>query len=313
MVAVLEPNKTKIAKRVIEVLEFFSENTQKATVMDIARRYGRPQSSTSELLSSLVEMGLLYKDSRSRSYSPTPRVAALAVSAQPEIIRDGGLFNLMDNLAEATGHSIGLFGMVGTHVQIFRLAQGGEPMTREIGYGASEQLSASTAGLLLLATLAPDQVGRILWRLNAEAPADAKFNPAEIREHVAMFRRKGHAVGRAGFVPGVQLAATLLPRSCVQRPLALGVIYPAAATVEPEALVAMMNRGISQFAARREHDYQMPAPENFRISAVGAHHDQEPEQNSDRHLALAAGGVDNGRGAGAGHFAGHAGRANRAV
>src|SRR6516165_9678709 len=106
--ATLESNKAKIAKRVIEVLEFFGARNQPATVMDIARRYGRPQSSTSELLSSLVEMGLLYKDAASRSFTPTPRLATLGVSGQPDIIRDGRLFNYMDRLAQTTRQTVAL-------------------------------------------------------------------------------------------------------------------------------------------------------------------------------------------------------------
>ena len=64
--------KTKIARRVIEVLEYFALGHDRATVMDVARKYGRPQSSTSELLSSMVEMGLLYKEPLARFYAPTP-------------------------------------------------------------------------------------------------------------------------------------------------------------------------------------------------------------------------------------------------
>ena len=219
----LEPNKTKIARRVFEIFEFFSENCQSITVMDIVRRYGRPQSSTSELLSSLVEMWLLYKDQRSRSYTPTPRIAALGTSAQPEIIRDGGLFTLMDKLAEDTGSSVGLLGMVGTHVQMFRLAHGIEPLTNSIAYGASETISASTAGLLLLSTFAPDQAASMLWRLNAEATE--KFDLSAFKNRVAAYRRQGHALGEAGFAPCTQIAAVLLPRSSIRRPLALGIIY----------------------------------------------------------------------------------------
>ena len=84
-----ESNKAKIANRVIEVLDFFDDVHSEATVMDIVRRYNRPQSSTSELLSSLVNLGLLYKDPVSRSYSPTPRAALLGSTTQPDIIRDG--------------------------------------------------------------------------------------------------------------------------------------------------------------------------------------------------------------------------------
>src|SRR5690349_9731690 len=89
-------NKAKIAKRVIEVLEFFDDNHREATVMDIVRRYDRPQSSTSELLSSLVELGLLYKDPYSRSYSLTPRAALLGTAGQEGPVRDGRLVKVVD-------------------------------------------------------------------------------------------------------------------------------------------------------------------------------------------------------------------------
>lgn len=267
MATALEPNKAKIAKRVIEVFEFFNENSQKATVMDIVRRYGRPQSSTSELLATLVDMGLLYKDSRSRYYSPTPRLAALGISAQPDIIRNGHLFAFMDRLAQTTRHSVALFGMVGTQVQIFRLSAGPEPALREIAYGASEELSASAAGLLLLSTLPAEQASRILWRLNAEAPPEQKFNPIEAREQVAAMRRQGHAMGNAGFCPGAQMVATLLPRAGMERPLALGLMYPThAASIDAEALVATMNRGIAQCATLGETDFCAPQNVPFMVA-----------------------------------------------
>lgn len=249
MATVLESNKTKIAKRVIEVFEFFDQGCPKATVMDIVRRYDRPQSSTSELLASLVEMGLLYKDARSRSYSPTPRLATLGTSAQPEMIRDGRLFAFMDRLAYSTRHAVALFGMVGTHAQIFRWSAGADPATRDLGCGASEALSSSAAGLLLLSTLPSEQANRMLWRLNAEAPADAKFNPGEFGDRVSAFRRQGHATGVAGFLPDAQITAALLPRSADERPLALGLVYPASATVDADALVATLSHGIAQCAA----------------------------------------------------------------
>jgi DNA-binding IclR family transcriptional regulator len=249
MATVLESNKTKIAKRVIEVFEFFDESNAKATVMDIVRRYGRPQSSTSELLASLVEMGLLYKDARSRSYSPTPRLATLGSSAQPSIIRDGRLFAFMDRLSFQTRCSVALFGMVGTHVQIFRWSAGADPLTNDLGCGASEQLSSSTAGLLLLSTLGADQAGRMLWRLNAEAASAHKFNPNEYGERVAAFRRQGHATGHSGFIAGAQVTATLLPRGADERPLALGLIYANNAAIDSDALVSTLTRGVAQCAA----------------------------------------------------------------
>lgn len=253
----LEASKAKIARRVIEVFEYFGSNNQRVTVMDIARRYNWPQSSTSELLSSLAEMGLLYKDPISRSFSPTPRLATLGVSAQPEVIRDGRLFNYMDHLAKTTRKTVALFGMVGTHVQVFRWLSGPLPEASVIGCGSSELLSSSSAGLLLLSALHAEQSRRMLWRLNAEAPADAKFDQTEAVERVGRFRRHGHATGAAGFVRGAQMSAVLLPRASGERPLALGVLYAQDEAIDADALVETLKHGVGRLLSQ-DPDGAMP-------------------------------------------------------
>jgi len=252
MAAILEPNKAKIAKRVIEVFEYFDNGSQKATVMDIVRRYGHPQSSTSELLASLVEMGLLYKDPQSRYFSPTPRMATLGTFAQPEVIRDGRLFSAMDRLANSTRSGVALFGMVGTCVQIFRWSPDSHAATQDIGCGLSTRLSDSTAGLLMLAALPPKHAEKLLWRLHAEPTTEPKFNPLQLGKMVAEFRRRGHATGPSGFAANTQVTAKLLPYSADERPLALGIIYGSNGPVDNYALIATLNRCIKDCASAEE-------------------------------------------------------------
>jgi hypothetical protein len=112
-------NKAKIARRVIEVLDYFDDAHREATVMDIVRRYDRPQSSTSELLSSLVELGLLRKDRHARTYSLTPRAALLGTGGQSAAVRDGRIVRLLDRLSAQTGLPVALFGMTGLSAQIY--------------------------------------------------------------------------------------------------------------------------------------------------------------------------------------------------
>lgn len=244
MATVLESNKAKIAKRVIEVFEFFDHNNRQATVMDIVRQYGRPQSSTSELLASLVEMGLLYKDARSRTYTPTPRLATLGSGAQPDVVRNGQLFAFMDRLAQSSRHSVALFGMVGTHVQIFRWAAGAHAIGDAIGCGTSERLSDSAAGQLLLSTMASDAAGKILRRLNAEAPDEGKFSYSAMVERVSQYGRQGHATGDAGFSGSAKVTAVLVPQMKGERPLAVGLVHPGASTIDAGALVATIQAGL---------------------------------------------------------------------
>jgi DNA-binding IclR family transcriptional regulator len=244
MAVALESNKTKIARRVIEVFEFFAAENRRATVMDIVRRYGRPQSSTSELLGSLVEMGLLYKDSQSRSYAPTPRLAALGFATQPEPIGNGRLFAFMDRLAQTSRCGVGLFGVVGTHAQVFRWSHGNGLAYEDCGSGTGVPLSSGAIGLLLLSALGMNQASRLLWRLHAEAPAGEHFDLAAVREQVARCGQCGHATGASGFAPGSLATALLLPKSFGERRMALGVIYDARAAVDPEALVTTLGSGV---------------------------------------------------------------------
>lgn len=246
MATMLDSNKTKIARRVIEVFEFFAVENRHPTVMDIVRRYDRPQSSTSELLCALVEMGLLYKDPQCRTFSPTPRLAALGYACQPEVIGGGRLFAYMDRLAQTSRCGVGLFGIVGTHVQLFRWAQGAEPHDLDLGCGSSALLSTSAVGLLLLSSLGSSQAGKILWRLNAEAEPDSRFNLAEFNELVACCDQLGHSTGESGFGCDTIVTAILLSNSVGERPLAIGAIYRANAGVDPDALVVSLSHGVEE-------------------------------------------------------------------
>lgn len=241
-----ESNKTKIARRMIEVFEFFARGNSRVAVMDIVRTYGRPQSSTSELLRSLEELGLLYKDPRTRSYAPTPRLAALGAAAQPEAIRNGRLFGCMDRLAHSSRLSVGLFGILGPHTQILRLVSGLDVATDGIGCGDIARLSDSAVGMLLLSTLGLNQASRMLWRLNAEAEPDKRFNLAKFNEEVAICGSTGHATGDSGFAPGTKITAVLMPEALGERRLALGVVYGQNVVVDPVALVATLQHGIAQ-------------------------------------------------------------------
>ena len=239
-----ESNKAKIANRVIEVLDFFDDNHTEATVMDIVRRYNRPQSSTSELLSSLVNLGLLYKDPISRSYSPTPRAALLGSVTQPDIIRDGRLVAIIDRLVAQTGLAVAVFGMVGHNVQIFSWRGGnaalGTARSQGFNSGMLDRMSDSAAGLLLLSTIMQPRRDGMLRRLNAEASDDKKFSFSEMSAQVEQIKAAGYACGVAGFGSIADTCAILLADQPANRPIAIGFVYEPSHQVNQDALRALL-------------------------------------------------------------------------
>lgn len=67
----------KTARRIFEVLEYFDEVQQPASLKDMSIHFGYPVSSASALLKSMVVMGYLDYDAYSRTYMPTMRIATL--------------------------------------------------------------------------------------------------------------------------------------------------------------------------------------------------------------------------------------------
>lgn len=250
MATAASANKAKIAKRVIEVLEFFDEEHREATVMDIVRRYKRPQSSTSELLTSLVDLGLLYKDPYSRSYTLTPRAAILGSHFQPAMVRDGRLMTLIDRLPAQTGLSVAVFGMVGLNSQIYTWRSG----TRRLRAGGSEifcgglqeRLTESAAGWLLLSSVAQPRRDGMVRRLNAEAPDDRKFSFPEMSARVQSGKDRGYAVGPIGYGSNADVCAVLLPGQPENQPLAIGFVYDPSEHVDTTALIQCL-----QYAVQR--------------------------------------------------------------
>ena len=245
MPIVPRPAKAKAAQRVIEVLDFFDEQHHRATVMDVARRYNRPQSSTSELLASLVDLGLLYKDPGSRYYTLTPRAAILGSLSQPRLVRDGRLAALVDSRRGQTGLGVVLIGMVGPKAQIFRWKPGLLPVdapSRDLTGGMCDDLCHSAAGWLLLSTLPMQRREGLIRRLNAEASDDRKFVHSEMSATVQECGRRGYAAGAAGFGASASLTAILLPNEGDDRPMAIGFVHDASYDRDPMALVSILQK-----------------------------------------------------------------------
>ena len=245
-----ESNKAKIATRVIEVLEFFDDEHPQATVMDIVRRFNRPQSSTSELLSSLVGLGLLYKDPCSRSYSPTPRAAMLGAAVQPNLVRDGRLTGLIERLVAQTGLSVAVFGMVGLNAQIFSWHGGKRTLrsARSGGFygGLQDNLSDSAVGWLLLSTVPQPRRDGVIRRLNAEAAPERKFAFAEMAARVQQCRDDRLASGVAGFGSLADVTAILLPGQPENQPLALGFVYEPSERIDPASLLQTLTDSLAR-------------------------------------------------------------------
>lgn len=192
MVKSLDPKKIKSAQRALEVLEYFSDSRPTATVMDIARSMGYPQSSTSELLNCLVSLGYLERDRDARTYRPTARVAVIGSSVQPELFRKGRLLAILDHLSEEAGVTVTLAHKVGMSMQHIHVVRAADSA---IEIPAATGLATSAPGKALLATFDPNLVRKLVHRINAEAPeGTARICATELADELRACAIQGYAL-----------------------------------------------------------------------------------------------------------------------
>lgn len=216
----LDPKKIKSAQRVLEVLEYFNSDRREGTVMDIARTYGYPQSSTSELLSCLVALGYLRRDLRARTYRPSARVAMLGAWVQPDLFRHGAALSLMDELAVDVNAAVIMASRVGLSAQVFQaVAPNGAQSEHKTG--DSMLLMHTAAGKVLLSSMRSDELKRLVHRMNAEAPEKLRIRFEDLSAELEQIRARGFSVSRAE--DGLVMVSVLLPRKAEDEPLALAI------------------------------------------------------------------------------------------
>lgn len=216
----------KSAVRVMQVLEFFDQVQRDARVSEVVEHLGYPQSSTSALLKSLVQIGYLDYLPNTRSYIPSPRLALLGSWIGGSPVRDGSIGRMMDELNAETGETIILASINGIYAKYIHVIQATSPLRLHVPLGTQRPLVWSAMGSALLSDVSDDAIRLLVRRTNAEATPGQK--PVDVRktlENVNQIRKTGYLFTRGMVVPGAGMISMRLPIGSMGsgRPLAVGI------------------------------------------------------------------------------------------
>jgi IclR family transcriptional regulator, acetate operon repressor len=214
----------KSAARVLEVFEYFDRIRRSATVTEVARALGYPQSSTSVLLRSLVELGYLEQDEGRRSYLPTPRVTLLGSWVEPLLAPGGEIMRLMDELGGQTGETIILGVPSGDAVRYIHVVQATNAMRLHVGNGTVRPMAISGMGRLFMSRMDEASVRRIVERHNAElAGEEGRLHLAAVRRDLASIRAEGYVPSLDRVTQGAGGISVLLPVAPHGVPMAVAI------------------------------------------------------------------------------------------
>lgn len=231
----------KSAQRTLEVLELFAGSHRAATVAEVSRELGYPQSSTSILLQDLARLGYLEHEAETRAYRPTLRVMLLGGWMQDRLLGEGSLLRRMEALRARHDVTV-LIGMQAGAMVRYILTLRRPAAGLSMRAGMTRPIGRAAVGKALLMQMSEAEAARILRRANAEEADPARHvQVSTIVEDLRLSRQRGWAESRGAVVAGQNVIAMPLPRLADHPPLAIG-LGTAASEVERrrDSLVAAL-------------------------------------------------------------------------
>lgn len=201
----------KSAARALQILEFFETVRRGASVTEISRALNYPQSSTSMLLRSLVQLGYLEMDRLKRIYMPTRRISLLGTWVDPRLAARGGWLEAAERVAQTSGLTVRLAipsGHEAHFIHEVRRVDGRAEST--MAPAATRPMPETAAGHAFLSLLSLRERQLLLRRLQAEGITAAR--PGQTLSAVDQGLRRGWYDG-PGYHPQTRAIAIFLDRS----------------------------------------------------------------------------------------------------
>lgn len=212
------------AARALKVFEIYSRERRGMTKSEIARLMGLPESSTSDLLNTLRDLGYVSRTVTSRQFYPTSRLTDL-MSGMPV----DGLVTFAAEatslVASQTGETAVFAVLAGTRAEIVAASQGQHRLRYVVNSGDTVTLHATSVGKCILGGLDPEDRAALVGTLDLEAlTTHTKTSAAELEADLASVAGTGIYVAREEGTVGVSSMA--VPGRMGQTAVGLGIIAP---------------------------------------------------------------------------------------
>ncbi|WP_315830923.1 IclR family transcriptional regulator [Bradyrhizobium prioriisuperbiae] len=217
----------KSAERTLAILEYFREKKRAATVGEIAGALELPQSSTTMLLKSLLNLGYLDYTPLTRKFRPTFRVAVLGSWIQQSLFKSGPLTDIMDEIGHAIGETVLLGLQNGPCMQYVHIVPASYQVQLAAQVGILRPMTCAALGRVLLSRKSNEEIRAIVRRNNADAEdSDHRVLEREFMADIEVIRSQGFAESRGKMTPGANVIGMLVPGQPDSAPLAIGVGGP---------------------------------------------------------------------------------------
>lgn len=217
----------KTVLRVCEIYELFNTHQNPLTLKTITDSLKYPASSGAALMKSLVSLGYMEYDLKSRTYFPTTRMNLMVAWIEGKLLKNGAILSAMERLHEVTSESISLAVQSDLHAQYIHQIPTKLPLPYPRIRQTIRPLAASGVGWLMLSAWDEEMIRHLARRLNyANRNSRQRINVDELLEKVNEIKTNGYVFSKNTIVAGAGMIGMLVPSNSDQRRFALCVQGP---------------------------------------------------------------------------------------
>ena len=180
------------ATRTMAIFEVFAREKRDLSNSDVARLLDMPESSCSDLLLTLSDLGYLTRTGRSRRFYPTGRLSLIAadIATNDPLTSIGN--EAVTMLAEQTGETAFFAKLDGDMVRVVAAQQASHRLRYILEVGDRIPFHTSAVGKAIIGQLPSDRAGRMLRWKPLRAVTKASITTVdELESQIADFRARG--------------------------------------------------------------------------------------------------------------------------
>jgi IclR family transcriptional regulator, acetate operon repressor len=215
----------KQAANVLELLEYFAEHRQPASLAEIARHFDWPRSSTFNLLGTLASRGFLYEPMARGSYYPSPLWSGLVRQIESADPIPQQLHRLLETLQQKTGETAVLAAASGAFAVFVDAVESSHAVRYAARPGKMVPLHVTATGRALLSQMSEADRTKVLRRAAFE-----RYTPTTLMSVAAVEKEIRRSVERGWFEGNAEFTADLggvaLPLAMPHRQFAVLVAGP---------------------------------------------------------------------------------------
>lgn len=232
----------KQAANVVELLEFFAERGEPATLAEIADALNWPRSSTFNIVGTLVEKGYFYEPRLRGGYFPSPRWQSVVQLIGERDPLPAPLLDLVDTIAERTGETTAIGCASGLSAVFLYVRESRQPIRYFAEVGTRVPIHASSAGRALLSLMSPKERETLYRKLVFERYSDnTPMGIEQIEAELRAVADRGYHQSNSEFIP--DLAGVSFPLPVEGKRLSIVAAGPVSRCLErrPEIARIMAN------------------------------------------------------------------------